>query len=171
MVTICVGTVVFVASVYFTRLSRTPWTYKRIGRKLHWREPRDIRSWIVKAIFRGRRWRRIGIIEKKITVEEVKETLNNCKTRSAQGNDEISYQLLKKLPDSFLLQIAALFSCCIHIGYFPEQGRIHDILHYAIFSDFYKSVTDGWTDGRTDRWMDGLTDGRTHPLIEMRGRI
>ena len=35
-----------------------------------------------------------------------------------------------------------------------KQGRIHDIrcvliLHYAIFSDFYKSVTDGRTDGHT----------------------
>ena len=43
-----------------------------------------------------------------------------------------------------------------------KQGRIHDIrcvliLHYAIFSDFYKSVTDGPTDGPTD----GRTDGRT----------
>ena len=35
-----------------------------------------------------------------------------------------------------------------------KQGRIHDIrcvpiLHYAIFSDFYKSVTDRRTDGHT----------------------
>ena len=31
--------------------------------------------------------------------------------------------------------------------------------------------TDGWTDGPTDGRTDGWTDGRTHPLIEMRGRI
>ena len=47
-----------------------------------------------------------------------------------------------------------------------EQGRIRDIrcvpvLHYAIFSGFYKSVTDGPTDQRTDQRTDGRTDGRT----------
>ena len=47
-----------------------------------------------------------------------------------------------------------------------KQGRIHDIrcvpiLHYNIFSDFYKSVTDGWTDQQTDGPMDGWTDQQT----------
>ena len=46
-----------------------------------------------------------------------------------------------------------------------KQGRIHDIrcvpiLHYAIFSDFYKSVTDGPTDRRTD--TPSYRDARTH---------
>ena len=45
---------------------------------------------------------------------------------------------------------------------FEKQGWIHGhqmclVLYYAIFSNFYKSVTDQ----RTDGW--------THPLIEMRG--
>ena len=54
-----------------------------------------------------------------------------------------------------------------------QQGCIHDIrcvpvLHYAIFSDFYKSVTDGPMDGRTDGPTDRPTytpsyrDARTH---------
>ena len=54
-----------------------------------------------------------------------------------------------------------------------KQGRIHDIrcipiLHYAIFSDFYKSVTDRrpnrLTDGPTDRRTDtpSYRDARTH---------
>ena len=46
-----------------------------------------------------------------------------------------------------------------------KQGRIHDIrcvliLHYAIFSDFYKSVTDARTNGRTD--TPSYRDARTH---------
>ena len=42
------------------------------------------------------------------------------------------------------------------------------VLHYAIFSDFYESVTDGPMDGPTDRRTDGPTDtpsyrdARTH---------
>ena len=36
---------------------------------------------------------------------------------------------------------------------------------------FFNSVTDQRTDGPTDGRTDGWTDGRTHPLIEMRGRI
>ena len=43
---------------------------------------------------------------------------------------------------------------------------IHNIrcvldLHYANFSDFYKSVMDGWTDGPTDQPTDRPTDGHT----------
>ena len=43
-----------------------------------------------------------------------------------------------------------------------EQGHIRDIrcvpdLHYAIFSDFNKSVVDGPTDGQ----INGRTDGNT----------
>ena len=34
---------------------------------------------------------------------------------------------------------------------------------YAVFDHFYKNVTDGPTDQRIN--------GRTHPLIEMQGRI
>ena len=60
---------------------------------------------------------------KKVTVQEVKETLQKCKASSAQGLDQINYQLLKKLPDTFLLLIATLFSCCLHIGYFPEKWK------------------------------------------------
>jgi hypothetical protein len=60
---------------------------------------------------------------KSVTVQEVKETLPKCKTRSAQGPDEISYQLLKKLPDAFLIIIATLISCCLQIGYFPDKWK------------------------------------------------
>ena len=60
---------------------------------------------------------------KDVTVKEVKETLANCKSRSAQGLDDINYQLLKKLPDTFLLLIATLFSACFHIGYFPDSWK------------------------------------------------
>ena len=60
---------------------------------------------------------------KEVTVQEVKETLHNCKSRSAQGLDDINYQLLKKLPDTFLLLIATLFSCCFKIGYFPDKWK------------------------------------------------
>ena len=49
---------------------------------------------------------------------------------------------------------------------YQEQGRIHDIrcvpvLHYAIFSDFYKSITDQRMDQQTDGWTNGWMDGRT----------
>ena len=60
---------------------------------------------------------------KTVTVQEVKETLQICKSGSAQGPDQISYHVLKKLPDTFLLLIATLFSCCLHIGYFPDKWK------------------------------------------------
>ena len=60
---------------------------------------------------------------REVTAEEVKETLKNCKTRSAVGLDEINYQILKKLPETFYILIAALFSCCFQTGYFPDKWK------------------------------------------------
>ena len=61
---------------------------------------------------------------------------------------------------SFATKVAKLY------GKIRKQGRIHDIrcvpiLHYAIFRDFYKSITDQPTDQRTDGWMDGPMGGPT----------
>ena len=60
---------------------------------------------------------------KQVTVQEIKDTLQLCRSRSAQGPDSINYQVLKRLPDAFLLLIATLFSCCLHIGYFPDNWK------------------------------------------------
>ena len=58
-----------------------------------------------------------------VTTDEIKETLKQCKNRSAVGTDQISYQLLKKLPDAFLITIAAIFTCCFQTGYFPDKWK------------------------------------------------
>ena len=63
---------------------------------------------------------------------------------------------------------------CHALSLVLKQGHIHDtrcipILHFAIFSDFYKSVTDGWTDGWTNRRTDQRTD--THSYRDARTHL
>ena len=60
---------------------------------------------------------------KDITVDEIKDTLKLCKNKSSPGTDTVNYQILKKLPDAFLLIIAALFTCCFKTGYFPDKWK------------------------------------------------
>lgn len=54
-----------------------------------------------------------------ISAAEVGATLLRCKTRSAAGEDEISYSMLKKLPLGSLGILAQIYSICLNTGYFP----------------------------------------------------
>ena len=56
-----------------------------------------------------------------------------------------------------------------------RKSKVSNVFRYIFFRRkcfisplFTKAL---WTDQRTDGRTDGLTDRRTHPLIEMRGRI
>ena len=60
---------------------------------------------------------------KRVTVDEIKDTLSICKDRSASGMDEISYRVLKKLPNAFLLLLATIFTACFRTGYFPDKWK------------------------------------------------
>ena len=57
------------------------------------------------------------------TVDEVADHLRNCRTNSAPGQDGIGYNLLKKVPPSYLAYITKFFAACIRIGYFPKAWK------------------------------------------------
>ena len=47
------------------------------------------------------------------------------------------------------------------------RGNLMRLHLYGFLKSITDRPTDRWTDGQTDGWM----DGRTHPHVEMRGRI
>ena len=53
------------------------------------------------------------------TVGEIRVALRKCKTKSAPGEDEIGYSLLKRLPVQMLSILAHLYTVCLLVGYFP----------------------------------------------------
>ena len=57
------------------------------------------------------------------TVEEVADHLTNCKTNSAAGFDAVGYDLLKKVPPSFLAYITKFYGACLRLGYFPKAWK------------------------------------------------
>ena len=57
------------------------------------------------------------------TVEEVANHLRNSKTNSAPGQDGVGYNLLKKVPPSYLAYITKFYGACIRIGYFPKAWK------------------------------------------------
>ena len=58
-----------------------------------------------------------------VTIEEFEANLAKCKTRSAVGEDGISYFLLKKLPTKTKKCLLNVFSDAIRIGYFPKLWK------------------------------------------------
>ena len=54
------------------------------------------------------------------TVNEVTDHLKLCKTNSAAGLDGVGYNLLKKVPPSFLAYITKFYGACIRLGHFPK---------------------------------------------------
>lgn len=58
-----------------------------------------------------------------IDVGEVIAALKKCRNRSAPGEDEISYQMLKECPISLLQSLATLFTSCLTVGYFPSSWK------------------------------------------------
>ena len=60
---------------------------------------------------------------RKITVPEITETLQKCKNRSAPGEDQISYLILKNLYREQLSDIALIYNSCLKTGYFPMAWK------------------------------------------------
>ena len=60
-----------------------------------------------------------SMLLKPVSIAEMKENLAKCKNKSAPGQDNIKYAVIKRLPDTFLSQIAHVFSSCLKLGYFP----------------------------------------------------
>ena len=57
------------------------------------------------------------------TVNEVANHLKNCKTNSATGLDGVGYNLLKRVPPSFLAYIVKFYGACIRLGYFSKAWK------------------------------------------------
>ena len=60
---------------------------------------------------------------KEVTVDELRENLARCKNKSAHGLDGIRYSVIKKIPDTYLNEIAKVFSSCLKLGYFPTAWK------------------------------------------------
>ena len=58
-----------------------------------------------------------------VTIAEFEENLGKCKTRSAVGQDGVSYFLLKKLPTKTKQSLINIFSDAIRLGYFPKVWK------------------------------------------------
>ena len=58
-----------------------------------------------------------------IDVTEVAAALRLVKGRSAPGQDEIPYAVLKKVPDCTLSDLAKLYTACLTFGYFPKAWK------------------------------------------------
>ena len=57
------------------------------------------------------------------TMDEVADHLRHCKTNSAAGHDGVGYNLLKRVPPSYLAYITKFYGACIRIGYFPKAWK------------------------------------------------
>src|SRR6478735_12302456 len=55
-----------------------------------------------------------------VDVTEVAAALRLCKGTIAPGQDEITYSILKKVPDCTLSALADLYTVCLTSGYFPK---------------------------------------------------
>ena len=55
-----------------------------------------------------------------ITITDIKRRIQESKTGSAPGADQISYGLLAICPDILLVKFAVLINYCLSIGYFPR---------------------------------------------------
>ena len=61
---------------------------------------------------------------REINVTEIIKTLQKlCRNRSAPGEDQISYLILKNLDRAQLSNIALIFNSCLKTGYFPMAWK------------------------------------------------
>ena len=60
---------------------------------------------------------------REITVTEITKTLQKCKNRSAPGEDQISYLILKNLDREQLSHVALIYNSCLRTGYFPNAWK------------------------------------------------
>ena len=63
-----------------------------------------------------------------IDIHDIMSTLEKIKSNSATGPDQISYNVLKHLPLSFLDRLASLFNSIVRLGYFPSIGNLVTLL-------------------------------------------
>lgn len=64
-----------------------------------------------------------GWMDDAVTTEEVASALSGCKNRSAPGPDSITYEVLKRVPEPLVSDLATLFTACIDRGYFPKPWK------------------------------------------------
>ena len=60
---------------------------------------------------------------REINVLEITKTLQKCRNRSAPGEDQISYLILKNLDRENLSNIALIYNSCLRTGYFPNAWK------------------------------------------------
>ena len=60
---------------------------------------------------------------REINVLEITKTLQKCRNRSAPGEDQISYFILKNLDRENLSNIALIYNSCLKTGYFPNAWK------------------------------------------------
>ena len=60
---------------------------------------------------------------REITVIEITKTLQKCRNRSAPGEDQISYLILKNLDRKQLSRVALIYNSCLRTGYFPNAWK------------------------------------------------
>ena len=60
---------------------------------------------------------------REINVFEITKTLQKCRNRSAPGEDQISYLILKNLDRENLSNIALIYNSCLKTGYFPNAWK------------------------------------------------
>ena len=60
---------------------------------------------------------------REINVLEITKTLQKCRNRSAPGEDQISYLILKNLDKENLSNIALIYNSCLKTGYFPNAWK------------------------------------------------
>ena len=60
---------------------------------------------------------------REINVLEITKTLQKCRNRSAPGEHQISYLILKNLDRENLSNIALIYNSCLRTGYFPNAWK------------------------------------------------
>ena len=60
---------------------------------------------------------------REINVLEITKTLQKCRNRSAPGEDQISYFILKNLDRENLSNIALIYNSSLKTGYFPNAWK------------------------------------------------
>ena len=63
------------------------------------------------------------LVEDAFTLESLVDSIENLKTRSAPGDDEVTNEMLKNVPGRMIRILLETFTLCIHVGYFPEEWK------------------------------------------------
>lgn len=67
----------------------------------------------------------VPLLHAEITVDEVLDSINSCKSNKAPGEDGINYDFYKNLPDNWILFLTHFFNAVLNLGEIPtEWSRI-----------------------------------------------